>query len=74
MNSGHFLLILSSGNGYYFGDLKTYKIAKKNALNNNIVCMLNCFGRIPNITGPIFYLREHQLDLETDPTPYLTNL
>ncbi|CAD8209628.1 unnamed protein product [Paramecium octaurelia] len=73
-NSGHFLLILSPGNGYYFGDLKTYKIAKKNALNNNIVCMLNCFGRIPNITGPIFYLREHNLPIERDPIAPLTQI
>lgn len=65
---------MSPGNGYYFGDLKTYKIAKKNALNNNIVCMLNCFGRIPNITGPIFYLREPNLPEESNPTSHLSQL
>lgn len=33
--------------------------------------MLNCFGRIPNITGPMFHLTEHNSTIESN-TPNLS--
>ncbi|KAM3141544.1 hypothetical protein pb186bvf_006408 [Paramecium bursaria] len=54
--SGHSIIILSPGNGYYFADELIYKIALRNSNKNNIYCQLIAFGRIPNIQGPIFQI------------------
>ena len=36
--SGHSIIILSPGNGYYFADELIYKIALRNSNKNNIYC------------------------------------
>jgi Vacuolar membrane-associated protein Iml1 len=58
-NSGHSMIIVSAGAGFYFGEEHLYKLAKVNSMKNNVSVFLVAFKRTQDLSSPLILLEQN---------------